>query len=153
MITYNPRQAERSDPASGEAGAIEKLEKRVSHLWESQGGKSDLDQAAVMKNRAAEVLREVDKRGWDKYRSICEDAVKAANQIWRECEALVSAAAEVDGMGEQTLLHGCKQLLGGCDLLITSEEEIIDLMDTGTKHYRDAHQKGELCWQQHFSSG
>ena len=66
---------------------------------------------------------------------------------------LVVAAAEVDGMGEQTLLRGCKRLLGGCDLLIASEEEVIDLMDTGIKHYRNAHRNGELCWQRYFSLG
>ena len=63
MITYNHLQAEGSDPASDEASATENLEKQMSHLWESQGGESDLDRAAAMKNWAAEVLREDDEQG------------------------------------------------------------------------------------------
>ena len=105
-----------------------------------------------MKNRAAEVLREVDKLGWEEYQSVCEDAIKSARQVWREGEALVCTAVEVDETEGQMILHGCKRLLGACDLLIMSEEEIVWLMDTGTDQYRIAHQNGKLCWQGHLSS-
>jgi hypothetical protein len=104
-----------------------------------------------MKNRATEVLREVDKLGWEEYLSVCEDAIKSAH-VWWEGEALVCTAAGVDKTEEQTILHGCKWLLGACDLLITSEEEIVWLMDPGTDQYRIAHRNGELCWQGHLTS-
>lgn len=145
-------QDERSDPASDKTGVIEKLQKQVSQLWELHGSKSDSGWLTVMKNRAAEVLQEVDKLGWEEYRSVCEDAIKSAHQVWREGEALVCIAAEVDETEGQMILHGCKRLLGACDLLITSEEEIVWLMDTGTDQYRIAHQNGKLCWQGHLSS-
>ena len=103
----------------------------------------------VMKNRATEVLRDVTRRGWQEYRSVCEDAAETARHLWRKCEALVTAAVELDGMEGNGLLCRCKQLLEACDLLIDSEEEILCLMDTGTKDYRSAYQNGDLCWQQH----
>jgi hypothetical protein len=59
---------------------------------------------------------------------------------------------EIDGMEENEVLNGCKRLLTASDLLITSEEEILCLMDTGPQTYRRAYKNGELSWQQNFSA-
>jgi len=103
-----------------------------------------------MRGRAADVLVEDAKSRWEDYQSISEDAVEAARSLWRHCEALVLAAAEVDELEGNGLLCGCKRLLEASDLLIASEEEILRLMDAGTGCYSRAHENGELCWQQHF---
>ena len=144
-------QADPSDLLSDEAAVIAPLQEQLSHLWELHGRESDLAQLMTINNRATEVLREVEKQGWDDYHYICEDAAQAARKLWRQCEVLVNAAAEVDGTEEKGLLPRCKQLLAVCDLLITLEEEIVCLMDTGPDNYGFAHRRSELCWQQHFS--
>jgi hypothetical protein len=116
------------------------------------GGASDTGRLEVMSSRAAQVLVEDTNSRWEDYRSICDNAVEAARCLWRHCEALVIAAAEVDDQLEgDGLLRGCKRLLEASDLLIASEEEILCLMDTGTGCYSHAHKNGELCWQRHFS--
>ena len=92
-------------------------------------------------------LREVARCGWDNYRSICEEATKAARQLWHRCETLVNATAEVDGTEGEALLCESKQLLGACDLMVESEEEIVCLMDLGIDDYTSAHQNDDLCWQ------
>ena len=101
----------------------------------------------VMKNRAAEVLREVIRQGWEQYQNVCEDATETARHLWCECEALVTAAVELEKNG---LLCVCKRLLEAGDLLIDSEEEILCLMDTGPEAYQSAYQDSDLCWQRHF---
>jgi hypothetical protein len=64
----------------------------------------------------------------------------------------VIAAMEVDDRLEgDGLLWGCKHLLEASNLLITFEEEVLCLMDTGTRCYSHAHKNGKSCWQQHFS--
>ena len=126
------------------------LENQLVQLWAIHGGENDSTRLMVMKNRATEVLRDVTRRGWQEYRSVCEDAAETARHLWRKCEALVTAAVELDGMEENGLLCRCKRLLEASDLLIASEEEILHLMDTGTGCYSRAHKNGELCWQQHF---
>ena len=128
-----------------------KQQTHLSQLWELHGRESDSARLMAMNNRAVEVLKEVAKQAWEDYRSLCEDTVEATRRLWRQCEVLVNAAAEVDGMDEKGLLCGCKRLLAASDLLIASEEEIVHLMDTGTENYGFAYKNGELCWQQHFS--
>ena len=105
-----------------------------------------------MRSRAVQVLVEDTDSRWEDYQSVCDDAVEAARCLWRQCEALVIAATEVDDRMEgDRLLQGCKRLLTASDLLIASEEEILCLMHTGTGYYSRAHENGELCWQRHFS--
>ena len=129
---------------------LNNLQNQLFQLWAIHGGENDSARLMVMKRRAAEVLREVSRRGWEQYRNICEDATETARRLWCKCEALVTAAAELEGMEENGLLCGCKRLLEAGDLLIDSEEEILCLMDTGPEAYRSAYQDGELCWQRHF---
>jgi hypothetical protein len=130
---------------------LNSLQNQLLQLWAIHGGENDSAWLMVMKHRAAEVLREVARWGWNEYQSICENiAAENACHLWCKCEALVITAAELDGMEESGLLHGCKQLLESGDLLIDSEEEILRLMDTGTEDYQSGHQNSELCWQQHF---
>jgi hypothetical protein len=64
-----------------------------------------------------------------------------------ECEALVNTAAEVGGTEGNVLLCGSKWLLTACNLLITSEEEIVSLMEIEMEAYKWAYQHGALCWQ------
>jgi hypothetical protein len=129
---------------------LNNLKNQQFRLWAIHGGENNSAQLMVMKHRAAEVLREVSRQGWEQYRSVCEDATETARHLWRKCEALVTAVAELEGMEENRLLCGCRRLLEAGDLLINSEEEILRLMDTGPGAYRSAYQDGELCWQQHF---
>ena len=68
-------------------------------------------------------------------------------QLWHRCETLVNATAEVDGTEGKALLRKSKQLLGACDLMVESEEEIVRLMDSGIDDYTSAHQNDDLCWQ------
>ena len=100
-----------------------------------------------MENRAAEVLIKVIRHGWEDYQTTCEEVVEAGHQLWHQCKALVNTAAEVGGMEGNTLLCGSKQLLTACDLLITSEEEILSPMEIRMEAYKWAYQHGELCWQ------
>jgi hypothetical protein len=37
----------------------------------------------MMNDRAIEVLREVNRQGWGDSRSLCEEAVDSARQLWR----------------------------------------------------------------------
>ena len=127
---------------------IEKLQKQLSQLWQLHSGKNNAARRTIMDDRATEVLREVNRRGWDNYRSLCEEAVNSTRQIWRESEALVNAAAEVDQTYEKALLCRCKRLLEAGDLLLASEEEILCLSDTGAECYGFAYENGELYWQQ-----
>ena len=129
---------------------LNSLQKKLFQLWAIHGGENNSAQLMVMKHRAAEVLKEVTRQGWEQYRSVCEDATETARRLWRECEELVTAAAELEGMEENRLLCGCKQLLEAGDLLIDSEEEILRLMDTGPEAYQSAYQDSDLCWQRHF---
>jgi hypothetical protein len=133
--------------AIGEATEIQTLQHQILQLWEVVGGESDSARLIVMENRAAEVLRKVIRYGWEDYWTTCEEAVEAGRQLWRQCEALVNAAAEVGGTEGNTLLCGSKRLLTACDLLIASEEEIVSLMEMGMEAYRWAYQHGELSWQ------
>ena len=114
---------------------LDNLQHQLRQLWAIHGGENDSPQLMVMKNRATEVLGEVARWGWQEYRSICEDAAETARRLWHKCEALVTAAVELDGMEENGLLCRCKRLLEACDLLIDSEGEILCLMDTGTEDY------------------
>jgi hypothetical protein len=130
---------------------IEKLQKQLSQLWQLHGGESASDRFAMMNSRATEVLGTVNEQSWRDLRSLCESAVDSAQRLWRESEALVIAAAEVDEISNgKVLLYGCKRLLEASDLLLTSEEEILCLLDTGTKNYSFAYKNDGLCWQQHL---
>ena len=120
-------------------------------LWALHGGESHSDRLIMIENRAAEVLREVLRCGWEDYQHVCEDAAAAACHLWRKCEVLLTTVAAVDEMDENGLLCRCKQLLTASDLLIASEEEILGLMDIGPEIYDCAYTNGELCWQQNFS--
>ena len=141
-------QAKSCDPiAIGEATEIQRLQPQILQLWEVVGRESNSARLIIMENRAAEVLIKVIRHGWEDYRTTCEEAVEAGRQLWRQCEALVNTAAEVGGTEGNTLLCRSKQLLTACDLLITSEEEILSLMEIGMEAYKWAYQHGELCWQ------
>jgi hypothetical protein len=150
MTTYSIVQAQKCDSPSNETAVLTKLKEQLLQLWTLHGGASDSGQLKAMGNRAAEVLVEDAKSHWGDYQSICEDAVEAARQLWHHCEALVIAAAEVEGLEGNRLLCRCKRLLEASDLLIASEEEILCLMDTGTGCYSRTHENSDLCWQQHF---
>jgi hypothetical protein len=127
---------------------LTKLHEQLSQLWTLHGRASDAGRLEVMSSRAAQVLVEDTNSCWEDYQSICDNAVEAAQCLWCHCEALVIAAMEVDDQLERDgLLQGCKCLLEASNLLITSEEEILCLIDTGTGCYSRAHKNGELCWQ------
>jgi len=129
---------------------LNNLQQQLMRLWAIHGGENGSARLMAMEHRAVEVLREVSRRGWQDYRSDCEDTAKIARRLWQKCEALVIAASELKGMEDNGLLCGCKRLLEASDLLIESEEEILCLMDTGTEDYRSAYQNGDLRWQRHF---
>ena len=120
---------------------LNSLQKKLFQLWAIHGGKNDSARLMVMKNRAAEVLREVIRQGWEQYRNVCKDATETARRLWRKCEVFVTAAAELE---ENGLLCGCKRLLEASDL-IDSVEEILCLMDTGPEAYQSAYQDGDFC--------
>lgn len=147
MIIFRYLQANESSSPSDIGAVIAQLQQQMSQLWQLHGGESKLARHNALKNRATEVLREVARCGWDNYRSICEEATKAARQLWHRCETLVNVTAEVDGTEGKALLCKSKQLLGACDLMVESEEEIVRLMDSGIDDYTSAHQNDDLCWQ------
>lgn len=150
-MIFHYLQADQSNSPSDIDAVIARLQQQMLQLWQLHGGDSKLARHKLLKNRAANVLREVSRCGWDDYRSICEEATEAARQLWHRCETLVNLTAEVDGTEGEALLCESKRLLKACDLMVESEEEIVHLMDSGIDGYRSAHQNNNLCWQKSFA--
>jgi hypothetical protein len=152
-MLFHYLQADQSNsPSDIDSDAVvARLQQQMLQLWQLHGGESKLARHNLLKNRAADVLREVARCGWDDYRSICEEATEAARQLWHRCEMLVKLTAEVDGTEGEALLCESKGLLKACDLMVESEAEVVHLMDLGIDDYRSAHQHNNLCWQRSFA--
>jgi hypothetical protein len=103
MTAYSRLQAERlrNLPPDKTGAVVMKLQMQLSQLWELHRRESDSARLVAMNNRAMEVLKEVAKRAWEDYQSLCEDTVEATCRLWCQCEVLVNATAEVDGMDEK----------------------------------------------------
>ena len=104
-----------------------------------------------MSSRAWTVIHEVEKRGWEEYRTSCAETLAAARRLWSQSESLVVDVAEHNLDGENSLLQrACHRMLAGCDRLVASEEEILELNDLSAKTYVFAHAHRGLVWQKYF---
>jgi hypothetical protein len=103
-----------------------------------------------MSNRAREVIGNAAERGWEDYRSICEQSLATSRQLWTQAESLITAVADTcqDDCVELLVEGNC--LLAACDRLVESEEEILELNDLSAQTYVSAHEQCDLVWQKYF---
>jgi hypothetical protein len=103
-----------------------------------------------MSNQAREVIGNVAERGWEDYRSICEQSLVASRQLWTQVESLIAAAADACQNDCVELLVEGNHLLAACDCLVESEEEILELNNLSAQTYVSAHEQCDLVWQKYF---
>ena len=103
-----------------------------------------------MSTRAREVIGNVAERGWENYRSICEQLLATSHQLWTQAESLITAVADACQDDCMELLVEGNRLLAACDRLVESEEEILVLNDLSVQSYVSAHEQRDLVWQKYF---
>jgi hypothetical protein len=146
MGSYKLVQADPVNPAASNYSTnMQTLFKQLSKLRATCGARAASSEQILMESRAHTVMCEVPKRSWEEYRASCTRELAVACQLWSQAENLVVRAAELDDL---TLLEDSQEMMCLCDhLMITSEEEIIELNDLGTETYVFAHEHGTLVWQ------
>jgi len=95
------------------------------------------------------VIGNVAERGWEDYRSICEQSLATSRQLWTQAESLITVADACQDDSVELLVEG-NRLLAACDRLVESEEEILELNDLSAQTYISAHEQCDLVWQKYF---
>jgi hypothetical protein len=103
-----------------------------------------------MSNRAREVIGNVAERGWEDYRSICEQFLATLHQLWTQVESLITAVADTCQDDCVELLAEGNRLLAACNCLVESKEEILALNNLSAQSYVSAHEQCDLVWQKYF---
>jgi hypothetical protein len=126
------------------------LQKLLEELWILHGGYNTSSESVLMSNQASEVIGNVAERGWEDYRSICEQSLATSRQLWTRAESLIMAVADACQDDHVELLVEGNRLLAACDRLVESEEEILELNDLSTQSYVSAHEQCDLVKQKYF---
>ena len=126
------------------------LQKLLGELWILHGGYNTSSELALMSTRAREVIGNVAERGWENYRSICEQLLATSRQLWTQAESLITAVADACQDDCMELLVEGNRLLAACDRLVEYEEEILVLNDLSVQSYVSAHEQRDLVWQKYF---
>jgi hypothetical protein len=126
------------------------LQKLLGELWILHGGYNTSSELALMSTRAREVIGNVAERGWENYRSICEQLLATSHQLWTQAESLITAVADACQDDCMELLVEGNRLLAACDRLVESEEEILVLNNLSIQSYVSAHEQRDLVWQKYF---
>jgi hypothetical protein len=126
------------------------LQELLGELWILFGGNKPSFELTLMSNQAREVIGNVAERGWEDYRSICEQMLATLRQLWTQAKSLIMAVADAceDGCMELMVESNC--LLAACDHLVESKEEILELNNLSAQTYVSAHEKCDLVWQKYF---
>lgn len=98
-------------------------------------------------DRFVVVSQAVDERGWDVVRPEFMGELTVAQDFTKEAEALSTLVDNLNGPCTQQLKSECSHLLRFARLWLTSEEEILCLMEQGQDILDEAFFAEKLIWQ------
>ncbi|KAG0692572.1 hypothetical protein DFH29DRAFT_1008432 [Suillus ampliporus] len=98
-------------------------------------------------DRVVAVLQDVDERGWDVVRPEFMGQLTVAQDFMKEAEALSTLVDNFNGPCTPQLKTECLHLLGFARFWLTSEEEMLRLMEQGQDVLEEAFFAEKLIWQ------
>lgn len=98
-------------------------------------------------DRVIAVLQDVDERGWDVVRPEFMGQLSLSRDFVKEAEALSTLVENLHGPCTPQLKTECSRLLCFARLWLTSEEEILCLMEQGQDVLDEALFADKLIWQ------